>query len=995
MPQDPTLIFPVKGIHDGVGYDLQPPGSTSDAVNVRPFDALKTRLRGGRRPGLSKYLATQVNGNNPIQAMAKLPKSVSFSDTQTAGSEDFSAPLGTTGKGDIGTDFVRGSLSGTNGILQRELHTSLDSGNNRLNFDLVQIGTAYAKEVCGVSFYTTNDITAVIRANGQSTTTNNGMGDLEECTFFGPFIRASDSFYQGIGARFTRSAADQVVLEVFQWTGTTQTVLGSSGVQTLNGSGTSTNDLTIQLQDLGTGVRATVNWPTQSISNLTVEVTTTTYAAQKRGGVLTSPNVSSVDRTDWRILVSMTYTKLAPRSDTISDALNGTDPNTGGSQQFFLPSGWTDARINASTGAVSTTVGFTEDSSNPSDYAAIDDTNDIIDGPSGANNIQEVLVPTAGSIGQPSFKALQNLSSGTDGVGMAALLTDDFKECVLYNINMVGSTDRADTGVMFSGNTGTCRALDAGIEVASDSDNRASTAGVEGGVVCVREDSFLTWDFNGTKFRLYANGIPVLTYTLDAALQAAIVAFQGAKNAPVFQANSGATTVSSDGLSAFRFLSDEIGLSVVDEELLVVSGGVPAVVNDGEVTIPTNNGNILTEDLYNVALLPAYQRVFMADGDEKLVYDASTGVVSQWVATAGSISSWNFRLLALYRGRIVGAGDPTDPHNYIMSAVGDGFDFDTSPTTPSKTQAVAGNLSQAGLIGDIITALIPFGDDVLLFGCDKSIYQMTGDPAAGGSVDLITDKVGILFGRAWAKAPDNTLYFFGTDGVYRYNYLSREMTNITKGKLDLRLRNLDLTTTRTFMEWDFIREQLHVHVMPQLQTVNPNAPTLNTVYVWDSRTDSWWQDTYPSTMGPCSMLAYDGSDPQDQQMLFGSRDGYIRQVDDAALNDDGTAIASRVRYTPLVGQGDAEIMLTKLTPVLAAGSGPVNVAIYTGRDAEAAATAATPRWKRRIQRGGRNPSLLPRVRGHALSVELSDTGSKIWAIQAMSYRVNAAGLQGG
>lgn len=64
--------FPIKGKHEGAAYRQQPEGTTPDALNVRAFDAIANRLRGGQRNGLSKYIAAAVNGTSAIQAISQL-----------------------------------------------------------------------------------------------------------------------------------------------------------------------------------------------------------------------------------------------------------------------------------------------------------------------------------------------------------------------------------------------------------------------------------------------------------------------------------------------------------------------------------------------------------------------------------------------------------------------------------------------------------------------------------------------------------------------------------------------------------------------------------------------------------------------------------------------------------------------------------------------------------------------------------------------------------
>jgi hypothetical protein len=65
--------FPVKGFDENWPFRAQPPGTTPDALNVRPYDAIAQRLRGGQRGGTSKYIATQPNGSLPIQMLYQEP----------------------------------------------------------------------------------------------------------------------------------------------------------------------------------------------------------------------------------------------------------------------------------------------------------------------------------------------------------------------------------------------------------------------------------------------------------------------------------------------------------------------------------------------------------------------------------------------------------------------------------------------------------------------------------------------------------------------------------------------------------------------------------------------------------------------------------------------------------------------------------------------------------------------------------------------------------
>jgi len=49
------LPFPIKGKHVGFGAFAQPDLTAPVMNNVRPYDVLERRLRGGQRPGLDKW----------------------------------------------------------------------------------------------------------------------------------------------------------------------------------------------------------------------------------------------------------------------------------------------------------------------------------------------------------------------------------------------------------------------------------------------------------------------------------------------------------------------------------------------------------------------------------------------------------------------------------------------------------------------------------------------------------------------------------------------------------------------------------------------------------------------------------------------------------------------------------------------------------------------------------------------------------------------------
>ena len=78
--QEPKIIeipFPTGGLVRAMGFNAPPPGwpaprpepTTPYAVNVRAFDPISGRRRGGSRPGLTKLFAGQLGSGNPVSLM--------------------------------------------------------------------------------------------------------------------------------------------------------------------------------------------------------------------------------------------------------------------------------------------------------------------------------------------------------------------------------------------------------------------------------------------------------------------------------------------------------------------------------------------------------------------------------------------------------------------------------------------------------------------------------------------------------------------------------------------------------------------------------------------------------------------------------------------------------------------------------------------------------------------------------------------------------------
>lgn len=378
---------------------------------------------------------------------------------------------------------------------------------------------------------------------------------------------------------------------------------------------------------------------------------------------------------------------------------------------------------------------------------------------------------------------------------------------------------------------------------------------------------------------------------------------------------------------------------------------------------------------------PNNQKMYFVDGINYTYYAPKTNSMELWTTTAGTGGSLprdeddnTARLICTWRGRTVLSGLLKDPQNWFMSKVSDPHDFEYFPAAPSAVDAVAGNNAGLGLIGDVVTALIPYNDDILVFGGDHTIFMMRGDPAAGGQIDLVSDSIGIAFGEAWAKDPYGNIYFFSNKcGIYRFVPGQIQPVRLSQG-IETLVQEVDTGRNIVRMIWNDRFQGVHVFVTRSAE------PTATTHYFWEMRTNAWWTDVFANTNhNPICAAALDGNDPNDRRLLIGSWDGYVRMLDHTATTDDGTAIDSAVIIGPILTQEHDEMLLKELQAVLALGSAAVTFAIHVGDTAEqalAATATVTGTWA-----ASRNNVSPIRRSGHAIYIKL--TCADRWAMESI------------
>lgn len=420
--------------------------------------------------------------------------------------------------------------------------------------------------------------------------------------------------------------------------------------------------------------------------------------------------------------------------------------------------------------------------------------------------------------------------------------------------------------------------------------------------------------------------------------------------------------------------------------LCAFSGGTMKVADAGATTWTSVTGGTGCVNSSGIVSSAANgQKLWIVDGTNSKVYDPATNAVSAWTATAGTFpvdSAGNKpRHICTWRGRTVLSGLLKDPANWFLSRVGDPRDFDYSPVSPSADQAVAGNNSTLGLVGDVITGLIPFNDDILIFGGDHSLWALRGDPMHGGQLDLISDAIGMAWGEAWCRDPHGTLYFISNRlGIYAMEPGSAPV-RISQA-IESLLADVNTGTNTVRCLYDDRAQGFHVFIT---RTASAAATTH---YYYERRSGSWWQDSFGNNNhNPLCCTTFDGNTATDRVGLVGSWDGYVRYFKTDATNDDGTTISSSVVIGPLVSKDMDELLCKDVQAVLATGSGSVTYAIHVGATAEEALSSTavvTGTWA-----AGRNVTTFVRRSGHAIYVKLSATSP--WAMEQIRARLAARG----
>lgn len=493
--------------------------------------------------------------------------------------------------------------------------------------------------------------------------------------------------------------------------------------------------------------------------------------------------------------------------------------------------------------------------------------------------------------------------------------------------------------------------------------------------------------------------------------------------------------------------SDNLNMYEAFQKVFVVNGGVLGVADFVNTKITDDNGFTTKPSrgdiVYQAGTSAATMVVDYINSTDKVMYgyvtsgtfEITTAITSavggggnvifpspvaglpkpRWYAwtpydndtsTYGSMPAKAY-LGCLYRGRCVLAGNPNYPHQWYMSKTADPWNWVYTSTDPLT--AAAGQNADAGEVGDIIRALIPYKDDYLIFGCASTIWVLTGDPAAGGEIDEVDLTVGMFGANSWCFDGDGNLYFWGTAGIYKIPLGFRSVENLTEISLpDLVAEqvgaiNVTPATHRITMGYDRKRHGILICITTLETGSNSN-------YWYDLKLGGFFPESYPNECGPYSLFYYAANDNDYADLLVGCKDGYIRKFDETAKDDNiggSTDPISSYAVWPiqhLTEDNDKEGKLTSLTIELSGGASGgafpdtngVSYEIHIGDDAETVIEdirdGATAFSSGTLSGTGRKARIRTRARGAWLGLKfLNSTATETWAVNRIFGTVVPAG----
>lgn len=507
--------------------------------------------------------------------------------------------------------------------------------------------------------------------------------------------------------------------------------------------------------------------------------------------------------------------------------------------------------------------------------------------------------------------------------------------------------------------------------------------GVVGSNITIR-----SWAFGvaGTTHATAAHGLTAgEPYTLEVRRRGTIVeAFlNGSATAAVSWTNSGGTW---EGQEHHGFVGHDDGARVARA---TVCGLKPSRSTAKTVLVVVCNGGVYAYENRSLRTLSAAafgadsdvwavvkdQKVYAGDGRFAKIIDPSANTVVPWTPTAGYLpgqdtdgertaGECSATVACVFFNRIALGGADDDPQNIILSKIDDPLDWDTAADTIGRAY---GNDTDGSKVGEPVRAMIQAATGELVVGCDNAMFVWSGDPTfevprivpAQGSEGIsgAYAVLKVMEGVTLAHSPSGLFIIAGNQAI---QFSHGTLTDILRIDADA------IEDYHILLGRDPKRQMTHLFLTSR-------ASGSSTHIAYDERGGGWapnsgpfLPETLPDAAGPTAIGAYEG------QMVLGSRDGYLYVFEDAAEDDDGTAIDFLCSMLVKAGDGLHDTIIDRLLLSLAKTSDDARISIYGGLTPEEAVDTTDRRLLLRttVKVAHRNRPILRAVRAPALCIEI-------------------------
>jgi len=362
----------------------------------------------------------------------------------------------------------------------------------------------------------------------------------------------------------------------------------------------------------------------------------------------------------------------------------------------------------------------------------------------------------------------------------------------------------------------------------------------------------------------------------------------------------------------------------------------------------------------------------------------------------------SFYLVASYASRLFVSGAADEPNQWWCSKCANPWMYAVEVNNDlSANYGLAGNLGDAG---DLVRALIPVKDDRILLGGATSIRAIVGNPApsGGGEMNAVDLVHGVWGANSWCYDGSGSLYYISpVGGLCRMNMVLYTTEVLAAAVLPKMLETYNPATHRIVLAYDPDLEGIWI-------TITDLVNATGSGYFYSIVAGGLFPIVLQDENAVYSAVTFVANDPTKRGVLFGCRDGYVRQFTGTAKSDDvGTtdaAIEASVTLPVMsLSKIDEEGRMRSLT--LSTGGGAasgtytdtdaVTISIYSGDDAEEVAEkvrdGGAPTVAGTVTGAGRQLRFRSRARGRFAGIVLSNgTADSSFAVNKV-----IADLEGG